>query len=100
MTVDINKLEKELMEKIDQSSMMQIEKVQRYLGLIRLNAQLDQSIVNEGVTVVTVNGSQRFLKSNPALAEKAKINTALLHIEKSFNFDVNKEQAYSVNDLL
>lgn len=99
MGVDIKKLKKQLLSKIDQSDLVQVEKVERYINLVKLNDQLDESIKVEGITVVTINGSQRFLKSNPALAEKAKINTALLHIEKSFNFDV-KKKTYSRKDLL
>lgn len=37
--------------------------------------------------VETQNASQSFLKLNPAIAEKNKINTSLLAIEKSFDFE-------------
>lgn len=40
--------------------------------------------------VVTENGAQKFTKPNPAIAEKVKINTSILHIEKSFGFVPSK----------
>ena len=43
--------------------------------------------------VETKNASQSFLKPNPAVAEKNKINASLLAIEKSFGF--GKIEAHS-----
>lgn len=86
MEYNIEKLEKELLSKVDTTSQQELEKVNRYINLIRIYYELDKSIENEGAVVVTENGSQRFTKTNPAIQEKNRINTSLLSIERSFVF--------------
>jgi len=66
--------------------LVEVEKVERYISLVKLNKQLDKDIKKEGATVVTENGSQKFVKSHPAVNDKMKVNAQLLAIEKSFNF--------------
>ncbi|AXQ79434.1 hypothetical protein DDV21_010270 [Streptococcus chenjunshii] len=94
------KLKKELLSKIDQSSQVQLEKVERYLNLVELFYELDEYIQSEGPLVLTVNGSQRFLKTNPALQEKGKINTQILALERSFDFKVETKIDDSGSDLI
>lgn len=95
-----NKLKKELLSKIDETSQVQLEKVQRYLNLVDLYYRLDKYIEEQGLLVLTVNGSQEFLKTNPALQEKAKINTQILAIEKSFEFNIETKLDENGSDLI
>ncbi|EJE1220993.1 P27 family phage terminase small subunit [Listeria monocytogenes] len=83
---NIKKLEKELLSNIDTTSQKELEKVNRYINLIRIYYELDKSIEMDGAVVVTENGSQKFTKTNPAIQEKNRINTSLLSIERSFIF--------------
>ncbi len=84
--VDIKKLQAQLMERIDTEDLQQVEKVERYIALIKLNNKLDANIAEDGTRVVVVNGAQEYIKVHPAIAEKSKINSSLLAIEKSFEF--------------
>ena len=98
MTVE--KLKEQLMERIDPTDLMQVEKVERYINLLKIFNDLDKDIEEHGTMVVTINGSQSFTKPNPAIAEKVKINAQLLNIEKSFVFEDMKEKKRSAMDLL
>lgn len=86
MSYDVKKLEKELLSKIDTSSQKELEKVNRYINLIKIFYELDESIEADGAVVTTENGSQKFTKTHPAIQEKGRINTSLLSIERSFIF--------------
>lgn len=76
------------------------EKIERYINLLNIFYDLDQSIEDNGVMLLTINGSQEFTKVNPAIAEKNKINTQLLNIEKSFGLDAPVEVEYKPRGLL
>jgi len=99
MGYTIGKLEKELLSKIDTDSQKELEKIKRYINLIKLFYELDKSIKQNGVMVTTENGSQKFLKPNPAIQEKNRINTQLLSLERSFIF-VNTDEMLDGSDLL
>lgn len=94
------------MSRIDTDDLVEVEKVERYVSLVKLNKQLDRKIKKEGATVITENGSQRFVKSHPAVNDKMKVNQQLLAIEKSFNFisegnaPLSDEDKYSDDDLI
>ena len=79
---------------------MQLEKVQRYLNLVEVFYQLDKYIQEQGLVVLTVNGSQEFLKTNPALQEKNKVNSQILAIEKTFDFKVDNKIQDDGSDLI
>lgn len=96
---NIDELEKELLSKINIDSQKELEKVNRYINLIRLFYDLDESIKTDGAMVMTENGSQRFLKPNPAIQEKNRINTQLLSIERSFIF-IDDDERLDGSDLL
>lgn len=82
---NIKKLEKELLSKIDTTSQKELEKVNRYINLIRIYYELDKSIEMDGAVVVTENGSQNSRKLIQQY-KKNRINTSLLSIERSFIF--------------
>ncbi|OMF70502.1 P27 family phage terminase small subunit [Paenibacillus glucanolyticus] len=96
---NIDELEKELLSKINTASQKELEKVNRYINLVRLFYDLDESIGTDGAMVMTENGAQRFLKPNPAIQEKNRINTQLLSIERSFIF-VDDNERLDGSDLL
>lgn len=100
MKYNIKKLEKELTAKVDTASQKEIEKINRYINLLEIFYELDDSIEKEGSMVITENGSQRFLKPNPAIAEKTKINTQLLAIERSFIFIDDNDRPDDGSDLV
>ncbi|WP_206426804.1 hypothetical protein [Rummeliibacillus sp. TYF005] len=86
MTQMIEQLRDQLMSKIDTGDLMEVKKVQRYIELLKIDALCDEAIQRDGATVTIENGSQRFIKSHPALNDKTKINSQLIALEKTFNF--------------
>lgn len=90
-----------LLEKIEQDNPIQLEKVERYINLLKIFYKLDANIKEHGTIVETINASQTFLKANPAVAEKNKINSSLLSIEKSFGLEkIEIEEGPSSSGLL
>ena len=81
------KIKNYLLEKIEKDNPVQVEKVERYLNLLTIFYDLDKDIKAKGLMVETVNASQTFLKPNPAIAEKNKVNTSLISIEKSLGLN-------------
>lgn len=107
MSVNIKNMQEQLMSRIDKDDLVEVEKVERYVSLVKLNKQLDKDIKREGSTVVTENGTQRFVKSHPAVNDKMKVNAQMLAIEKSFNFikdgsspTPSSDEEYSKDDLI
>ncbi|MCT3223563.1 hypothetical protein EFO81_13035 [Lactiplantibacillus plantarum] len=82
--MDHRKIRRELLAKIDKKSAVEREKVDRYISLLDVFYQLDEMITADNVMVEVKNGSQTYWKSNPAIAEKNRINTALIALEKDF----------------
>ena len=85
------KIKNYLLEKIEKDNPVQVEKVERYLNLLTSFYDLDKDIKAKGLMVETVNASQTFLKPNPAIAEKNKVNTSLISIEKSLGLNKQNE---------
>src|SRR5690625_4433035 len=75
-----------LMSRIDTSNPVETEKVGRYIKHIEMYREMERTVKREGVSVTTENGSQRFVKSHPLLNEMNKVNTAIMNIERTFNF--------------
>lgn len=102
MAVSISKLKKQLMERIDTEDLVQVEKVERYINLVESFRRVNKIVEEEGESVVTENGSQRFTKAHPLIGERNKINASLLNIEKSFGFsgDNKKEEGDEEDDLI
>lgn len=84
--MEIEKLEYQLMSRIDQEDLIEVKKIQRYIQLLKLDIECDAAIDRDGATIIVENGKQRFIKTHPAMTEKMKINTQLIALEKSFNF--------------
>lgn len=90
------------MSRIDTSSPVEVEKVGRYLKHIEIYRRMEKKVKAEGVSITVKNGSQSYVKSHPLLAEMNKVNTSILNIERSFNFqdDGDNNKNYSANDLI
>lgn len=84
--MSISKLELQLLSRIDQDDLIEVKKIKRYIQLLKLDATCDAAIKKDGATITIENGTQRFIKTHPAMTEKMKINTQLIALEKSFNF--------------
>lgn len=70
-----------LLEKVDTDNPVAIEKVDRYCSLMSMYYTLD-AVVGSNVITVVKNGKQEFTKTNPAIAEMAKINTQMINLCK------------------
>jgi hypothetical protein len=84
--LEIEKLEQQLMSRIDCDDLIEVKKIKRYIQLLKLDTECDSAIAKDGATIIVENGKQRFIKTHPAMTEKMKINTQLIALEKSFNF--------------
>ena len=87
------------MSRIDGTDPVEVEKVGRYLKHIEVYRRIERTIKKEGVSVITDNHGQTFVKSHPLLNEMKKVNDSLLSIEKSFNFK-DDEEDHDADDLI
>lgn len=86
------RIKSELLEKIDKDDEIQVEKIERYMNLLAMYYSLDEMLSEQGPMLSVKNGPQHFMKINPIIAEKAKINSQLLAIEKTFIFKVEVKE--------
>lgn len=101
MQVNIKDLEKQLLSRIDTNDLVQVEKVERYIRFVESSRRMSTIVEEEGESVTTENGSQRFIKPHPLLGEINKANASLLNIEKSFPEKPKEEEPkYSKDDLI
>lgn len=75
-------IEKYFRENSDLENYILQEKIQRYLNLRKIYKKLDDTLKSDGMVIVVENGPQKFVKLNPAITEKEKLNTQLLELEK------------------
>jgi len=99
INVSTDKIKDFLFSRIDTSNPVEVEKVGRYIKYVEMFRQAERKVKEEGVSVTTENGSQKFIKSHPLLNEMNRINGSLLSIENSFNF-LEEEETHSADDLL
>lgn len=85
--VKITDLEFQMMERIDKQNLLEIDKVNRYIALVKQIRKLQIAINKSGVMVTTINASQEFLKANPAINELNKLTKTLIALENSIKFD-------------
>lgn len=74
------------MSRIDVDNPVEVEKVDRYIKHIAMYRRMEKRVKEEGVSVTTKNASQTFIKSHPLLKDMNSLNTAIINIERSFNF--------------
>jgi len=88
------------MNKIDKNNPVEVEKVERYINLLKIFYSLDKDIKEYSTSVFTENSTQSFLKTNPAIAEKNKVNSSLLALEKSLGLENLEELEEPSSELL
>lgn len=86
------------MSQIDLNDQMEVEKVERYIDLIKLYKKMNSAITKFGPMIEVENGTQKYLKPNPAIAEKIKINRSLIALGKDLNLDDLKKTITSADD--
>lgn len=74
------------MDRINTDDLVEVEKVERYIELVKSFRKINRTISKEGESVVTINGSQRFTKAHPLIGERNKINSQMIALEKSIDF--------------
>ena len=87
---------------IDKNSASDIEIMRRYLSLVETYKKLDKSIEKNGVMISVKNGKQTFLKANPAVSEKVKVNAALIKLGEFFEkkrSEKTAEKGINLNEL-
>lgn len=98
--VKITKLQEVLMNRIDTEDLVQIEKVERYINMVKSFRRMNTTIRKEGESVSVENGAQKYTKAHPLIAERNKVNAQLLNIEKSFGFEERlTENKYDPSEL-
>lgn len=86
INVGIESIRDYLMSNVDTTNPVEVEKVGRYLRHIEMYRRMERTVKKEGVSVLTKNGAQTFVKSHPLLNEMNKVNSSIMNIEKTFNF--------------
>src|SRR5699024_9691502 len=94
---NIEKLRGQLMEKIDQDNLMEVEKVNRYIEHIESYRRMEKSIKQEGESVTTINATQEFDRDNAThkkIFAIIKNNYVTEYIDSYRNGDIvlNKER--------
>ncbi|PKR79194.1 terminase [Halalkalibacillus sediminis] len=101
--VGIDKIKDYLMSRVDTSSPVEVEKVGRYLKHLEMYRRMERTIKQDGVSVTIKNASQTFVKSHPLLNEMNKVNSAIINIERTFQFIDDNEgdnKNYTAKDLM
>ena len=86
-----SKVEKFLLENSDPEDFIQQEKIRRYVNLRILFDKLDAAIREYDAVIEVKNGKQSYIKINPAVTEKEKINVQLLALERDFKLILPKD---------
>ncbi|KFN03845.1 terminase [Bacillus clarus] len=102
MAVSIVKLKEQLMNSIDIEDLVEVEKVERYIDLVKAFRKINKTINKEGESVTVKNGSQVFVKAHPLISERNKINSSLIALGRDIKFVVKAnvpKSGYSESDL-
>ncbi|MFF2241941.1 P27 family phage terminase small subunit [Bacillus thuringiensis] len=102
MAVSIVKLKEQLMNSIDITDLVEVEKVERYIDLVKAFRKINKTINKEGESVTIQNGSQVFVKAHPLIGERNKVNSSLIALGKDIKFVVKSDvpnASYSKRDL-
>ncbi|MCB5028019.1 P27 family phage terminase small subunit [Streptococcus mutans] len=103
LDVGTEKIKQYLLSRIDTDNPVEVEKVHRYVMHVAMYRSMNKTVKAEGVSVVTKNASQQFVKSHPLLAEMNRLNASIINIERTFNFvddGENKPETHSASDLI
>ncbi len=86
INVGVEHMRDYLMSRIDTTNPVETEKVGRYLKNVEMYRRMERTVKEEGVSQLTENASQRFVKAHPLLNEMSKVNSSIMSIEKTFIF--------------
>ncbi|WP_260399798.1 P27 family phage terminase small subunit [Peribacillus simplex] len=86
--VKISDLESQLMSRIDPDDLIEVDKVMRYIAIVKQIRKLQTAINKGGVMTTTINGNQEFTKANPAINELNKLTKTLITLENSIKFEM------------
>ena len=87
-SVSIPQLKSQLLERVDTEDLVQLEKVERYIELVKTFRVMSKAIKKDGESAAT-----------KVIGERNKINASLLSIEKSFEFK-DGDSKLSPSDLI
>lgn len=102
MAVSITKLKEQLMNSIDVTDLVEVEKVERYINLVKAFRKINSTINKEGESVTVKNGSQEYVKAHPLISERNKINSSLIALGRDIKFAPKSNPpnvGYSASDL-
>ncbi|PED22094.1 P27 family phage terminase small subunit [Bacillus toyonensis] len=102
MAVSIVRLKEQLMHSIDITDLVEVEKIERYIDLVKAFRKINKTINKEGESVTVKNGSQVFVKAHPLISERNKINSSLIALGRDMRFVVKNtipDTGYSKSDL-
>lgn len=91
---DINKLRRELLEKYKDDPLKKAY-IERYASYLKIDAKCDTDIRKNGAMVWIENGSQRFVKTNPAVEVKLQIAKKLERLEHQIGLSDNSKEKRS-----
>lgn len=106
--MNLIKLKQELLSGIDQDNQVELEKVERYLALTKTFKKLQKEASKHPIVVVE-NGSQRFVKTNPAINDMNRINASLIALGRDMGLSApppnggsqkGSSGGYNTSDLL
>ncbi|MFS4464722.1 terminase [Staphylococcus haemolyticus] len=83
MPVSVKKIRESMLSKVDDSDFLVVEKIERYIALVKKYRQLITAINKDGITINVTNSSQRYIKTHPSMTDVIKINKELLLLEKA-----------------
>lgn len=90
------------MNSIDTTDLVEVEKVERYIDLVKAFRKINKTITKEGESVTIKNGTQVFVKAHPLISERNKINSSLIALGRDIKFVVKNtipDTGYNKSDL-
>ncbi|AOM09671.1 MULTISPECIES: P27 family phage terminase small subunit [Bacillus] len=102
MAVSIVRVKEQLMNSIDTTDLVEVEKVERYIDLVKAFRKINKTITKEGESVTIKNGTQVFVKAHPLISERNKINSSLIALGRDIKFVVKNtipDTGYNKSDL-
>ncbi|MEK4500619.1 P27 family phage terminase small subunit [Bacillus sp. FSL R12-0069] len=103
MAVSIVRLKEQLMNSIDITDLVEVEKVERYIDLVKAFRKINKTINKEGESVTIKNGSQVFVKAHPLISERNKINSSLIALGRDIKLTPKaggSKSGYDSSDLI
>lgn len=76
------------MLRIDTNDLVEVDKIKRYVAIVKQVRKLQTEINKNGVLTKTVNGSQEFMKANPAIKDLNSLTKTLISLENSIKFEM------------